>query len=98
MCLICMELEKLTFPEAVNNFYEMHHDMDRDHIIDLVVKIADKAFSILEKDFEPKDHDLYVKKANQLLHIVSKLSEEDIDLISDKIVELPSFERFSIIS
>jgi hypothetical protein len=81
MCIICLELEKMTWPEAVNNLYEMAPSLDDEHVKEVGVKLAMDLFeNIGTPEFDEQvDNDLFVKRGNQLFDLLENLDLGEVD-------------------
>lgn len=81
MCIICLELEKMTWPQAVNNLCEMAPSLDKEHAREVGVQLAMDLFENLgTPEFDAQlDNDLFVKRGNQLFDLLEKLSDENFN-------------------
>jgi len=85
MCIICLELEKMTWPEAVNNLYEMAPTIEKEHARDVGIQLAMDLFENLgTPEFDKHmDNDLFVKRGNQLFDLLEKLGDDTFDFDID---------------
>lgn len=77
MCLICLDLKKLTFPEAVNNLTEMSETMGPEHAAEVAIKLLTDFWESEKLREKANDNTLYIKRVGQLLELIDTLSMEE---------------------
>jgi hypothetical protein len=85
MCIICLELDKMTWPEAVSNLYEMAPSLDKEHVKEIGVQLAMDLFEGLGtvECFDQMDNDLFVKRGNQLFDLLELVGANELDINFD---------------
>lgn len=76
MCIICLDLEKLTTIEAVNNLFEMTEEIGQDHTKEVMQLIIEKDKKLLkDPNHNPFDSLRAIKSALRLAPILEYPSE-----------------------
>lgn len=92
MCIICLELEKLTALEAVNNLFEMVEEIGEDHAREVMALIADREFKNLnDSNYDPLESLKALKAAMRLAPVLGEDSPEEI---KEMIVAIDELQKF----
>lgn len=67
MCIICLELDKLTVGEGIRNLYETKSSLDEDHFEKVLMALSKKMIANPE-DLSEKEESMY---SNMIVEVMS---------------------------